>query len=64
MTADERVSSIVAYLERVAAQQDGYAARAAGDMVYAGRLRMRGFMARALARRIANGEDLKSGEPT
>ena len=71
MTADERVVSIVAYLHAVAAQQDEYAARSEGarsrpgerqgqrgDFVYTKMLRTRAFMARALAKRIARGDDL------
>lgn len=71
MTADERVVSIVAYLHAVAAQQDEYARRSEGarrhpmdkpgqhaGLVYTKLLRQRAFMARALAKRIARGDDL------
>lgn len=67
----DRVASIVAYLHRVAEQQDGYAKnsegarwhpgdRPEGAYVYTKRLRERAFMARALAKRIARGEDLRT----
>ena len=52
--------SIVAYLDQVAAQQQGYADKAGADLVYRGRLSMRAFMARALGQRIARGEDKKA----
>lgn len=69
MTADERVVSIVAYCHAVAAQQDDYATRSEGarwnpgtrhegSFVYTKMLRTRAFMARALAKRIARGDDL------
>lgn len=71
MTADERVVSIVAYLHAVAAQQDKYARRSEGGVwhpsdkpgphagfVYTKLLTQRAFMARALAKRIARGDDL------
>jgi|GEM_PF-4057745 hypothetical protein len=57
----ETRASIVGYLERVAAEQQYYADQAGADMVYRGRLSMRAFMARALARRIARGEDREVG---
>lgn len=46
----------------LAGQQQGYAdqAIARADMVYSGRLSMRAFMARALAKRVARGEDLRA----
>lgn len=53
-------ASIVAYVERVAAQQQGYTDRAGADLIYRGRLSMRAFMARALAKRIARCEDRRS----
>jgi hypothetical protein len=67
-----RVASIVAYLHRVAEQQDGYAKnsegarwhpgeRPEGGYVYTKRLRERAFMARSLAKRIARGDDLLTG---
>lgn len=71
MTADERVVSIVAYLHAVAAQQDEYARKSEGarwhrsdkpgphaGFVYTKLLSQRAFMARALAKRIARGDDL------
>lgn len=71
MTADERVVSIVAYLHAVAAQQDEYARKSEGTrhhrddkpgphagFVYTKLLSQRAFMARALAKRIARGDDL------
>lgn len=71
MTADERVVSIVAYLHAVAAQQDEYARKSEGarchpgdkpgphaGFVYTKLLGQRAFMARALAKRIARGDDL------
>lgn len=71
MTADERVVSIVAYLRAVAAQQDEYARKSEGarwhpgdkpwrrgGFVYTKLLQQRAFMARALAKRIARGDDL------
>lgn len=71
MTVDERVVSIVAYLHAVAAQQDEYARRSEGGIwhpsdkpgphagfVYTKLLTQRAFMARALAKRIARGDDL------
>ena len=55
-------ASIVAYIEDVADQQQGYVdqATARADMIYRGRLSMRAFMARALAKRVARGEDLRA----
>lgn len=71
MTADERVVSIVAYLHAVAAQQDEYARKSEGArwhpldkpgphacFIYTKLLSQRAFMARALAKRIARGDDL------
>ncbi len=71
MTADERVVSIVAYLHAVAAQQDEYARKSEGarwhpgdrpeqhgGFVYTKLLQQRAFMARAMAKRIARGDDL------
>ena len=60
--ADER-AKIVAYIQGVGAQQQGYADRASCDMQYAGRLRSRAYMARALALRIARGDHQSFPEP-
>ena len=53
---DDR-DSIVAYINRVAEQQQTYAEKAGANLIYRGRLSMRAFMARALAKRVARRED-------
>jgi uncharacterized protein (DUF433 family) len=53
---DDR-ESIVSYLERMAVKQQGYADKAGANLIYRGRLSMRAFMARALAKRVARRED-------